>query len=58
MFPGEDWIFFHHALVRNYEEARVFLGFPAMYPWDGSTPIPLSEVGNTRWICARVADFG
>jgi hypothetical protein len=42
-FPGEDWIFFHRALVAGYDGWRAFFGYPPVTPWDASTNLPTSD---------------
>jgi hypothetical protein len=45
LFPGEDWIFFHRALVAGYDGWRAFFGYPAVTPWDATTNLPVSDGG-------------
>jgi len=47
IFPGDDWLLFHRVLVRSYDEFREFFGYPRIEPWDGSSPIPITENGYT-----------
>lgn len=47
VFPGNDWLFFHHMIVRLFDEWRDFYGYPRMVAWDGTDPFPTSEEGYT-----------
>lgn len=47
LFPGDDWLLFHRTLIRSYDDYRAFFGYPRVAPWNGSSPIPVSEGGYT-----------
>ena len=44
-FLGEDWLAFHRMLVQSFDDWRATFGYPPVTPWDGSTPVPISDGG-------------
>ena len=44
-FLGEDWLAFHRMLVKSFDDWRAAFGYPPVTPWDGSTPVPVTDNG-------------
>ncbi len=47
LFPGEDWLLFHYALVKVYDDWRAFYGYPPIRPWSGAGGFPTDADGYT-----------